>query len=223
MLRFCIDLVQSLYDRGPRPTAFHDSRRGLAAGFRRSGSGSNAPAHPLRQGGDPTSEARQQSGRPDQCVHLPSCPGAAALGRGPRPTQRSITGDPGRHRCGCRRGPARAHHRRRRQPSMIAPATVANLLWSSSTRIVFPPGSNERDNAGQTARRQVRCIDNRGLGRERQPFSSQAQPNTCNLQQHSGAIAITPLPGDRRAHLDHARRRPVELQAVPGQSGITTM
>jgi hypothetical protein len=35
-------------------------------------------------------------------------------------------------------------------------ASVANLLWSSSTRIVCPPGSDKRNNAGQTARRQLR-------------------------------------------------------------------
>lgn len=205
MLRFCIDLIQSLSDRGPPPHSLHLS---VVVAEAPDGAGGSAnTARVLGECRSLLSRCRSLlAGVEAAIVALLSMP-SRATGRRPvsteldrsavrrvrcastrcrrqtgslPPRQASLPADQAFTRSLARQDQASSH------PTIAVPDVAANLRWTSSTRIVIPPGSDERCYARQTARRQLRYNHNRAVQRERQPLSHRRHPsNAANRPSQS--------------------------------------
>ena len=121
------------------------------------------------------------------------------------------------------------------RPTITARDSVADLRWTSSTGIVIPPRSDERNNARQTACRQLRYNDNRGTAAKRQPLSRahrSREPADATRAELGGirtSLSVTrafgpsaPAPaGSSRSN--HAAGRPVQTEAALGQRELSVM
>jgi hypothetical protein len=130
------------------------------------------------------------------------------------PRQASLPADQAFTRSLARQDQASSH------PTIAVPDVAANLRWTSSTRIVIPPGSDERCYARQTARRQLRYNHNRAVQRERQPLSHRRHPsNAANRRQSVAGRRI----GQPRRRASHSPGRPMEPETIRAQEQIAIM
>ena len=159
MLRFCIDLIQSSCDRGWQPTVLSLDGH-VRAGRRGSASWS---LDVLRYCRRCLTALLGRAAGPSTGLDWSASAASSADPRQPRPAGLSAARRPARP---AGRGSHALGHSPSQPPShptITAPDTVANLLWTSSTRIVIPPGSDERQQSpGQTACRQLRYNHNKG-------------------------------------------------------------